>query len=62
MFFPEGRKPLSFAEGAAIIREGKNQEKVIAKAEKQASLKMEANALGVSITELNRMKKKDKLK
>ena len=57
IFFPEGKKPLSFAEGSAMIKNAREQEKAIAKKEKKDNLKAEANALGISVAALTRMKK-----
>jgi hypothetical protein len=57
IFFPEGKKPLSFAEGSAMINNAREQEKAIAKKEKKDNLKAEANALGISVAALTRMKK-----
>jgi hypothetical protein len=60
IFFPEGKKPLTFAEGSAIIRAKKDQEKAVAAAEKKAIIKAEAAALGISVAALNRIKKAEK--
>lgn len=60
IFFPEGKKPLSFAEGSALIKATKDREKAIAKEEEKAKIKAEAKALGLSIAALNRMKKAEK--
>jgi hypothetical protein len=57
IFFPEGEKPLSFAEGSAMIKNAREQQKAIAKKEKKDNLKAEANALGISVAALTRMKK-----
>jgi len=57
IFFPEGKKPLSFAEGSAMIKNAREQQKAIAKKEKKDNLKAEANALGISVAALTRMKK-----
>ena len=57
IFFPEGKKPLSFAEGSVMIKNAREQEKAIAKKEKKDNLKAEANALGISVAALTRMKK-----
>lgn len=60
IFFPEGKKPLSFAEGSALIKATKDREKAIAKEEEKAKIKAEAKALGLSVAALNRMKKAEK--
>jgi hypothetical protein len=57
IFFPEGKKPLSFAEGSAMIKNAREQQKAIAEKEKKDNLKAEANALGISVAALTRMKK-----
>jgi hypothetical protein len=62
VFFPEGRKPLTFAEGFAVVKANKDKEKSIAKEKKESIMRAEAASLGISIAALIKMKKKEKSK
>jgi hypothetical protein len=60
VFFPEGRKPLTFKEGFDFLKKKKELEKDIEQKEKKAIIKAEAEALGISISALMKMKKAKK--
>jgi hypothetical protein len=57
VFFPEGRKPLTFKEGFDFLKKKKEQEKDIEQKEKKAIIKAEAEALGISVSALMKTKK-----
>jgi len=54
MFFPKGKKALSFKEGSEIIRKARDAEALVKKEEAAAQLKADAEAEGISVTALKK--------